>query len=148
MKLLELLRSDDRAVSPVLGVALLIAMTVILAGVVGYVALGVDAKNANAPQGNLDFTQTTNGTAEDVILVHDGGDRIQADELSVKVTDNPGGTATIAADDLTEGADPDPITTGDETRVALDGESGDTVKVIWNDPSSKREVLLAEYTVE
>lgn len=143
MKLLELLRSDDRAVSPVLGVALLIAMTVILAGVVGYVALGVDAKDANAPQANIDFEQAAT-LPGDVTMVHDGGDRLNGDNVVVKVQDVSGGTNVISAVDLTGTT----IATGDEVVVANTAESSDTVKIVWQDPSSDREVLIAEYTVE
>ena len=144
MKLLELLRSDDRAVSPVLGVALLIAMTVILAGVVGYVALGVDAKDANAPQANLDFTQRTiSGSGETVAMSHDGGDALPAGTIDVKITSGAGTTYTLADSDPTA-----KITTGETVDVATGGEEGDVVKVVWQDPSSDREVLIAEYTVE
>lgn len=141
MELLELLRSDDRAVSPVLGVALLIAMTVILAGVVGFVALGVDAQDANAPQATLDFEQAAT-LPGNVSLVHDGGDRLTGDNIQIKVNDVSGGS--IAAADLTGTT----VTTGDEVTVATDAEATDTVKIVWNDPRSDREVLLAEYTVE
>ncbi|WP_049916864.1 type IV pilin [Halogeometricum pallidum] len=136
MKLFETFRTDDRAVSPVLGVALLIAMTVILAGVVGYVALGVDADSANAPQVSLKFKQDAD--AGTVTMYHKGGDALAAGEVIVK-TDN----ASADPDD------PGALATGDSYKVVTVGATtGDVVSIVWQDPSSDREVLLAEYTVE
>lgn len=49
--------TDDRAVSPVVGVALLIAIAVILAPVVGAVAFGLNTSSTDAPQASLTFEQ-------------------------------------------------------------------------------------------
>lgn len=139
MNLKNFFRSDDRAVSPVLGVALLIAITVILAGVVAFVVLGVDQNNAEAPSASLDFEQ--NGT--DVVLSHTGGSALPAGEIDVKIIEAAGGSATLADVDPTA-----VLTTGEEVVIANNAETGDKIRVVWNDPNSDREVLLGEYVAE
>ncbi|MDS0300167.1 type IV pilin N-terminal domain-containing protein [Halogeometricum sp. S1BR25-6] len=134
-KIPERFSADDRAVSPVLGVALLIAMTVILAGVVGYVALGVDADSADAPQTKLAFKQS--GTGADnvtVTVVHKGGDKLVAGEVVAKTTGADGGDVGV-------------LTTGD-TKKFDNTSPNDVITIVWQDPDSDREVLLAEYVVE
>lgn len=126
---IERFRTDQRAVSPVLGVALLIAITVILAGVIGFVVLGVQAGNADGPSVSLEFQQ--NGTT--VTMVHKGGDPVEASNVEFR------GAAT--------GSPSTDLTAGTEVTVGT-FSSDDVIRVVWMDPSSDREVLLAEYTVE
>ncbi|MDS0300166.1 type IV pilin N-terminal domain-containing protein [Halogeometricum sp. S1BR25-6] len=137
MKLFEAFRTDNRAVSPVLGVALLIAMTVILAGVVGYVALGVDADSANAPSASLKFTEETVSSVDKVYMHHKGGPVLDGANVVAKV-EGTGTPMTISGD----------VATGSKTEVATAVDPGDVVSIVWQDPNSDREVLLAEYVVE
>ena len=64
----------DRGVSPVIGVILMVAITVILAAVIGSFVLGIGGDVEAAPQASLSI--------DDGKLVHEGGDAIQYDELS------------------------------------------------------------------
>ena len=135
---------DRRAVSPVLGVALLIAITVILAGVIGFVVLGVNAGNADGPSASLTFSQEnlgdTDGDTNDeyeIKLHHKGGDPIK--DNNVVYRGSVTGAATGPANDMSTSSS-DTITSG--------AHSGEVIRVVWQDPNSDREVLLAEYTVE
>lgn len=125
--------TDERAVSPVLGVALLVAMTVVLAGVIGFVVLGVDSGSADAPQPKLEFRNQSG----DAVMVHEGGDKLNATRLDVKV-DGSGSASSLSGE----------IAAGDSVTVATGITSSDTIRVIWNDPGSDRDVVLAEYRVE
>jgi len=81
----------SRAISPVVGTLLLVMITVtaagILAATVGSAALGgpVDSTGGNSM---TDFTRiSAEATADgDVILTHEGGESIDVDEISVRVT--------------------------------------------------------------
>ena len=137
MKLTELF-TEERAVSPVLGVALLIAITVILAGVVGFVVLGVDTQGTDAPSAQLNFQQDG---ADNIDVAHDGGDPIINSSGQIKITTI--GTATVDADGLAG-----TLRTGQTEQIATGAATGDEVKIIWQDPDSDREVLLGEYTAE
>ncbi|AHZ24536.1 hypothetical protein BM92_16645 (plasmid) [Haloferax mediterranei ATCC 33500] len=136
MKLLELFQTDERAVSPVLGVALLIAMTVILAGVVGFVALGVNAGSSDAPQASLEFKENDTSNID---MYHQGGDNIETSNVVVKVN---GTDATYT------GWSSDKFTTGDVAQDVAAANADTRITISWEDPSSDRVVQLAEYTVE
>ncbi|WP_277540811.1 type IV pilin N-terminal domain-containing protein [Haloarcula laminariae] len=75
MDIKELLQDDD-AVSPVIGVILMVAITVILAAVIATFVLGLgDSLGNQAPQASF----TCNDTGG---LLHDGGDAIDGTKLS------------------------------------------------------------------
>ena len=99
MQLKKLLKDDD-AVSPVIGVILMVAITVILAAVIGTFVLGLgDQVSDSAPQAQFDFEQGTDDGYDDgtesatlpiVDITHTGGDSINADRLEILVNGNPG----------------------------------------------------------
>ena len=99
MKEPQLKISDDRAVSPVIGVILMVAITVILAAVIGSFVLGIGGDVEAAPQASLSFD------AGNDQITHNGGDTIQSSEYHV-VVDNtiynpgnlaPGQTVTVSS---------------------------------------------------
>lgn len=123
MNINELL-TDDRAVSPVVGVALLIAITVILAAVIGGVVLGLGTTGADAPQAQLEVDTTADE------IRHQGGDPLPANETTFKYN----GTNETLSSELSAG-EPYPL----NNTVS----SGDTVTVVWDDPSSDSSQVIA-----
>jgi len=92
---------DNGAVSPVIGVILMVAITVILAAVIGTFVLGLGDQVSNTnPKASFTFDQGTDDGYEDSVgdtaalpivdIAHDGGDSINADRLEVIVNGNPG----------------------------------------------------------
>ena len=72
--------ADDDAVSPVIGVILMVAITVILAAVIGTFVLGLgDQVQTTAPNTNFAFDYNNDDVALEVS--HDGGDGIEAEEI-------------------------------------------------------------------
>ena len=69
------LRNDKRAVSPVIGVILMIAITVVIAAVVASFAYGIIGGVAKAPNAALVFEDADSGKTT-VTLIHHGGDTI------------------------------------------------------------------------
>ena len=94
MKLNNLFNNDDRAVSPVIGVILMVAITVILAAVIGTFVLGLgDSLGDNQPSAQLGVDITDVDEGEDtanVTIEHRGGDRIDSETLRVIVSDSSG----------------------------------------------------------
>ena len=85
-KLLET-DDDERAVSPVIGVILMVAITVILAAVIGAFVIGIGDDQEVQPTAsfNFDFDTDTN----EVVVRHSQGDSIQSpDSLFVSVDGN------------------------------------------------------------
>ena len=90
MELKQLFKDDD-AVSPVIGVILMVAITVILAAVIASFVLGLgnSATNTN-PQASFSFEYeeveeaSNNGPQGLVTISHDGGDTISDNELYIR----------------------------------------------------------------
>jgi flagellin-like protein len=123
--------ADDDAVSPVIGVILMVAITVILAAVIGTFVLGLGGNVSSAPQAQVSFQYDQGSTS--VQLIHDGGDQLNGAELTVSETD----------DDDTLNSVPDTeFVAGD---VITDGtyDPGETLRLVWNDPQSDKTNTIA-----
>ena len=80
-KNLKSLRNDKRAVSPVIGVILMVAITVILAAVIGAFVFGISPTGEKAPSVQLRPTVDS----ADLVLKHIGGDPIDLGDCIVRV---------------------------------------------------------------
>jgi flagellin-like protein len=94
--------TDEEAVSPVIGVILMVAITVILAAVIGTFVLGLgDQVQSTSPQASFNFDQSTETydggdttspetgvEYEAVTVTHDGGDAISEAQLNITVNGN------------------------------------------------------------
>ncbi|MYL69176.1 type IV pilin [Halorubrum distributum] len=98
MKPGNLFNKDDRGVSPVIGVILMVAITVILAAVIGTFVLGLgDQLGDTAPQASFsssDVTVTTTGSDDtvDFTLEKTGGQDLETADLVVSVDGTRSGT--------------------------------------------------------
>lgn len=79
------LLEEDNAVSPVIGVILMVAITVILAAVIASFVLGLGGSQQETPQASFSWDYEDLGTADDsegiATISHDGGDSIKRTEL-------------------------------------------------------------------
>lgn len=71
-----------RALSPVLGTALLLVITVALAGTVGLVVFE-DAAAEPTPQ--TTFSLSADASADRIVLTHEGGDTLSTTDLTIRV---------------------------------------------------------------
>jgi len=135
MNLSALLR-DDAAVSPVIGVILMVAITVILAAVVGTFALGLQDETEDfAPSTRLAFEYsdgdqtgitTACGLSDDdgadegkLTITHETGDRIDQPRLTIKDTDGKrAGWNDCASTDVSE------VTSGNKADPEVDSAEG------------------------
>jgi len=86
--------ADDRAVSPVIGVILMVAITVILAAVIGTFVLGLgDQLGDSAPQASF-TVESSNSTTFNITKT--GGQAISTDDLVVSVGGNIQDSATFS----------------------------------------------------
>lgn len=135
------LRSDERGVSPVLGVALLIAITVTLVAVIGFVVLGIGPTNTGAPQATLVFDTQANNTS-DVIMTHQGGDKLVNSTLEIKIDNNNDTGVTTKKGTLKK-----EMSAGVSATVATNADPGDVVKIVWQAPSSDESQVIASFEV-
>jgi flagellin-like protein len=94
--------TDDDAVSPVIGVILMVAITVILAAVIGTFVLGLGDQVSNtSPQASFTFDHEDNDatTQDRLTITHDGGDKITASQISFSVQGAEGADADVTYSD-------------------------------------------------
>jgi flagellin-like protein len=131
---------DDRGVSPVIGVILMVAITVILAAVIGTFVLGLGNQvSESAPQAQFTFDQTGEaGTSGALVnITHDGGDAIDSADLTVKIA---GSDATMNA------AFSGSVSAGSQASVDVSGDSpGDELRVVWGSSSSDETATIGAY---
>ncbi|WP_322530372.1 type IV pilin N-terminal domain-containing protein [Halorubrum sp. AD140] len=100
MKPSNLFNADDRAVSPVIGVILMVAITVILAAVIGTFVLGLgDSLGDSQPSAQIstDIANETDTVDErNVSFEHDGGDTIDSESLRIVVEDEDGNQSDVS----------------------------------------------------
>jgi flagellin-like protein len=155
----ELLTEDD-AVSPVIGVILMVAITVILAAVIASFVLGLgDQAQQNTPQASFSYDYDTSGTnswtgspaptlANDgtsgnegyVTITHDGGDTIEAGRLSVS-----DGTDTLqfAGSDSPYSSSSE-ITAGTTTTTEID--NNDEINLVYTNEGGDSSATLSSYS--
>ena len=148
----ELLTEDD-AVSPVIGVILMVAITVILAAVIASFVLGLgDTASQANPQASFSWDYETNSTLGgtdgldgNVTITHDGGDSITAQELYIRGNwdasgasndqwHNLPGSSVSGGSDVTAGQSIDPgAGSAYDLRVIYETQEGDTSATLAED---------------
>jgi len=149
MELKHLLTADDenRAVSPVIGVILMVAITVILAAVIGTFVLGLgDQVQQTSPNAQWDWDG--NASAGGVELTHASGDSVEAARLSIS------GPAYGGSDgaDLTNSANApsfssNTVTAGTNLTVPSGDLSSGEIRLIWTAEGGGTSSTLTTYDV-
>lgn len=150
------LSGEKRGVSPVIGVILMVAITVILAAVIGTFVLGLGDSIESSPQASWNIESVNlndgDGTNDGVKITHQGGATIDQSDLKVSIggsdaydSDNGGtqadwnaptndwGTDTSAGDVLELNENENAIVSGDTT-----------VRIIWESPNSDETQILRQ----
>ncbi|MFB6223008.1 MAG: type IV pilin [Haloarcula sp.] len=113
--------NDDDAVSPVIGVILMVAITVILAAVIATFVLGLgDQVSDTAPQAS--FSTDYDSDNDHVTVTHDGGDSIKASNIYIRGTEIGGSGDDVNSDNTNW---PDSQTSGSNSKVV----AGDRIDV-------------------
>jgi len=121
----QILNGDERGVSPVIGVILMVAIVVILAAVAAVFLTGFadeDVQNAPSFGSDTDYELSERGHITSVTISHASGDTIEASKLSLEVT----GAQAVAPD----GTSTDVEYTGNSlAAVGTDLSAGDEIKL-------------------
>jgi flagellin-like protein len=133
MKLNELFADDD-AVSPVIGVILMVAITVILAAVIGTFVLGLGSQiETTEPQSTFTFEENND---DSITVTHDGGQPVDADNVDVVASDGDAGTCDWETSEITAGDDCD--------TDSLSSQEG-TLRVTWESDDGSQVGTLQKY---
>lgn len=144
---------EERAVSPVIAVILMVAVTVVLSTVIGTFVLGIGSQvTSTTPETTFGFAldagpDGTFGPGKDgdsVAITHRGGDEIPRDQLSVVIA-NTEATATWPEERVSAGGTVRIEEDASGSSVTI--EAGDTIRVIWTDGDGGGSAVLAEKQV-
>lgn len=144
--------TDDRAVSPVIGVILMVAVTVILAAVVATFALDfTDSTSANTPQVSFDSEYENSTGNSTVTLTVQAADNFDAETVSFAGDSIDGvGDVNVTAEgqDFTAAGDigaGDTVRAGDSIIIGVDG-SDYNVDVLYQGEDSGESSILTTLT--
>lgn len=134
----------DRAVSPVIGVILMVAITVILAAVIGVFVLGLgDELGDAAPSNSLDIEQSD----DNISFTHNNGDSFDWADIDV-VVNNQNTTDTNRSSATDIGLE-DSFSVGDsdtsENNILGDAYDGDDIEVRLVHTPSDSTMATAEF---
>ena len=158
MKLKHLFRNDEsdgtRAVSPVIGVILMVAITVILAAVIGTFVLGLGDQVESAPQASFNFDVDDDVDFDDddvfdevdgdevdgvVEITHRGGDNIDLNTVDFRVS----GEVDFSVEDI----ESDQFQAGDTIRIGFENDepNGETVNIVFT--SGDRQDIIGSFNI-
>jgi flagellin-like protein len=130
--------TDHRAISPVIGVVMLVGVTVILAAIIGTFALGIagDAVTQQTPTADLTFAETDDG----VTITHGGGDTLDSGTAEVVYTNQTGSTVRETWQT--------PVEAGDSPETSpFDAKAGSEIRVVWRAPDGGESYVLDSHRV-
>jgi flagellin-like protein len=134
--------NDDDAVSPVIGVILMVAITVILAAVIASFVLGLGDQNNPAPTADFNFNYNSSaGTNGEVTVTHGDGDELNSDNVFIRGDQILASTFGGSSDQTWTNADGAgsafTVSAGNSVDVELDTSPDEyVINVVWEDPDS------------
>ena len=141
------LLTEEDAVSPVIGVILMVAVTVVLSAAIGAFVLDIgNAVTEKQPNAVIEFEVDTDGPTDSVTLRHNGGDELETDALRVTVDGTIAWEAGSTESGFTSSTNEwdDGVTSGDELVIEEDTEditASSSVELVWQD--GQRSSILA-----
>ena len=151
--------ADDDAVSPVIGVILMVAITVILAAVIGTFVLGLGEQvQSNSPNAQFTFEYSgSSSTSSTMDITHTSGDTVSQNNFVVSSSegDFTAGThdgqnfdGVDSDNNLEPNADANAGTTytiEDGHTVGSNGIAAGTVRVVWESDDGGNSDVLADW---
>ena len=128
--------NTNRAVTPVIGVVLLVLVTVALAGIVSTLIFGLtDGMSQSAPNADVAFQETADGA---IVVTHAGGDTLDRGTVEVVYTNQTG--STVREPWLT------PVQAGDSPESSpFNVKAGTTIRVVWTSPDGGQSYTVGVY---
>lgn len=157
------LTGDEVAVSPVIGVVLMVAITVLLAATAAVFVTGLGSdETGGTPTTAFDFEYSQSGSGDELGISHASGDTVEAGTVSVSIrgaaydgsSDDPNGQYDVTTfgslgsnSEITAGTS---ITvTGGDLPGSGDLDLSDaTVEVVWRSPDGERSATLTTWLNE
>ena len=127
---------DHRAVTPVIGVVLLVLVTVALAGIVSTLIFGLtDDVSQSAPNADVTFQPTGDGT---IAVTHAGGNTLDRGTVEVVYTNQTGSTVRESWQT--------PVKAGDSPESSpFNVKAGTTIRVVWLSADGGQSYTVGSY---
>ncbi|WP_203218990.1 type IV pilin [Geoglobus acetivorans] len=145
---------DEKGVSPVIGVILMVAITVILAAVIASFVFGLGSKAPkSAPQAQLVVVKAVNGSAKDYVLIdHQGGESIYLPDIKVVISNSSASKViTPSKGDVSINVtEDDYFEVGERLNITFNKDlanEGDTINVKLIHAPSNQPILSADVKV-
>jgi len=145
MNIKQLLNDDD-AVSPVIGVILMVAITVILAAVIASFVLGLGDSQQQTPTASFDYDYDSNNS--ELTITKSSGDDITSNQVTIT-----GDSAnTTFHDQIGSLGSGDDITSGDsftlnDSSTTPTISAGDEVRITWSAEDQESSTTLSTYEI-
>ena len=135
----------------------MVAITVILAAVIGTFVLGLGENVNSTPQVTLDFDAETNdGAIDQITITHGGGDSIEADRLNVTGAVEDSSENQISFVDDGDFSSGDTVTAGEQIALVgaaatgtqnaqITGEEGDVVRIVYTAEGGGSSSVIGTY---
>lgn len=151
----------DDAMSSVIAVILLVAITIILASLTAVYVLDVPLPGDDSPQARVDVTQANESVSgmgwgsnetEVVTVEHVGGDSLDESTINITVNDFQAYNDSAGTQEIWTGSGE--ISSSDTARVVgYDGgnqalQEGDEIEIVWTSDDEDNSAVLRRYTVE
>jgi flagellin-like protein len=152
------LLTDDEGVSPVIGVILMVAITVILAAVIAAFVLGIGDTDDPAPSASLNYEIDESSSPPEITISHDSGDSFAAGDVQVNLDDGSASTddgTTLV--DLTDLGSDEELGPGDSVTIDSSGASTNalsqttggttntiTIELVWAPGGGEAQSVFSE----
>jgi len=151
---------EDRGISPVIGVILMVAVTVVLGAVIAAFVFGIGLSEP-APDTRIEMETMGTGSDAKIVMSHDGGETISSEntgEIDLVFVNNQSKptapwASTRAGAYFTVDLNSDTLSSGDSVEFTIeDGnqynpDPGDELAIVWRSPDFEDTVVLARHEI-
>lgn len=133
---------DEGAVTPVIGVLLVVAITVVLAAVIGTFVIDTgNKKTSTQPQVSFSYTYDDTASPPTLTATHEGGNEVENADSRITIKGDE-----VQSSDINAGGDSE-LNSGDTIEVTLTGSlaTGDVIEITYTDPDTDTSAVLARY---
>ena len=133
-------KQNNKAVSPVIGVILMVAITVILAAIIGVVVLDFGGDISESPPSSTFSMSVSDNTAT---ITHEGGETVDGDSISILIDGDEAPSEDVEG--LEDGSS---ISSGNNFTVDVeDDDEGKELRIVWETSDGERSVTLFQQTI-
>jgi len=134
---------DDNGATPVVGIVLLVAITLLLSAVVANAVFGLGLFDRETGP-SIVFDDEYDEDAEELDVTHESGSTVEMEHVVAVAS---GGNGTVDVDFSRSTVSSSDTLMSGETLVLTDVQEGETIRLIWESPDSEKSYVVFKTTV-